>query len=37
MNTPSFDRDGWEQRWQQVMASHADMLATKAPNPLCHG
>ena len=37
MNSPSFDRDGWEQRWQQVMASHADMLATKAPNPYVTG
>lgn len=37
MSDPSFDRDGWEQRWQQVMATHADMLTTKPPSPYVTG
>lgn len=32
MTPPAFDRDAWEQRWQQVLAAHPEMVRSRPPN-----
>lgn len=33
MTTEEFDRDSWERRWAQALRDHADVVATRPPNP----